>query len=561
MDFLNGKRIGWPHLFAMAPVIALFIWYRVPILGQVICDTDISGIIYSGWGLSEGLLPYKDIFETKPPGTYFLFALIIKIFGINILPLNIFGIIWATLGLFALFILTSKLVDAKAGLFAAMAYSIVSASDFFNGICPNYETWAITPGLFGLVLFLIAMESPKANLPAYFAGVLLALSVSMKFQGLFFSVAAGIALISYGRPLSVQNPRKIINVGAMMVLGGASIFLFYFAFYLFNGAGSSLLAALNPKQGASYAKARTISLISENLISNISMFVRNSPIICISGGLSFGALYVARKRESWDLQKMVLLFSWWLSLFFAAFFLKGLISDGQFYNHYLVIALPGFCAIFGFTASTLLKIPKAWPLIIIALGAALIHMFLGQYEEFNLACESYEVQKRDGVVVDKYIISQHRDMESMYGIRISYFLKDISRYLNKNTEPGETIFVWDSVSMIYIFAQRRAPTYYYKPYFSSAHLPWSIYKEGDTALDEIRFQIINELRANPPVFVIHLTQVLAEFPHLEPIFKELKLFLIEKYEMDKNMVDGAFTVWKLKNHPFLNENGVTDITQ
>lgn len=543
---IKSKSIRWWHLLALLSISGIYIWYRVPLLGEVICDTDISGIIYSGWGLADGLLPYRDIFETKPPGTYFLFGLFIKIFGLKVLPINIFAIVWAVLGLIGLFFLTARLVDAKAGIIASMVYALVSASDFFNGICPNYETWAITPGLFGLLLFVLALKNPRPLLLAFFSGALLGLSISMKFQGLFFSVAAGATLLSSLRPFSDQNPKRLIRIALIMTMGGVSVFLFYLAYYAAHGAASNLLMALNPQQGASYAKARTIILFSEMFQKNLLGFIKHSPVLFLGGGLSIVAIFHARKRDDWNFQNIVLLFSWWISLFFAAFFLKGVISDGQFYNHYLILALPGFCAVFGFAASTFFDIPKGWPVVLLAVGAALITMFLGQFQEFNLSCKSYSAQRRAGVVADKYILYEFRDMEFMYGIRTSYHLKDLSANLRRETKPGDTIFVWDPVSMIYILAQRRAPTYYYKPYFSSAHLPWSVHKEGDIALEEIRYKIINELTANPPVFVIHLTQVLAEYPHVEPLFKELKEFLNERYEISQKISDGAFTTWKLK---------------
>jgi hypothetical protein len=178
-------------------------------------------------------------------------------------------------------------------------------------------------------------------------------------------------------------------------------------------------------------------------------------------------------------------------------------------------------------------------------------MLSGQSLEFQLAWQSLQSQRTTGAVADKDTLHNLGDMEFIYGIRSSYRIRRLVQHIRDNTDEEEPIFVWDPVSAVYIFAQRRAPTYYYKPYFSSAHLPWSVHKEGDIELEEIRHRILTELEANPPKYVVQLTEENAEHPDAEPLFDGLKRFLEARYVVDGRNADHAFTLWVRKAESFL----------
>lgn len=554
----QNQSLNWRHAFAALPAVGIFLWLRIPLLGEIICDTDVAGILYSGWGMADGLLPYKDIFETKPPGTYFLFALMIKIFGLQITPINVLGIIWALAALVGVFFLTSRLAGPVAGVIAGWAYSLASSSDYINGICPNYETWTLAPGIFGLLVFSYAMKSSRPAVLTLCAGALFGLSMSMKFQGLFFALAACGGMLFYLRPISTASLPRIMKTGLLLAGGAVAVYFLYFLYYAANGAAGEFIAAVSPGQGASYAKARTITLVSSEYIKNMAGFFSDMPVLLSGVGFAVLITPLALKKKLIDIQHGALLFSWMAFTFFAAFFLKGLLADGQFYPHYLVIALPGLCGVFGFAVSLLFRVPKAgwigWPLAVLLL----IPMAIGLGREFDLASSCRTSIARDGSPMDKFILTEYKEMEFVYGMRTTHHLSEIAGYLREKTTPDQPIFIWDSLSAIYILAQRRSPTYYYKPYYSSVNLPWSVHKEGDVALEEIRVQIIRELSAHPPAFVVHLTQPRAEYPHKEPLFPALERFLNEKYKKAGTMSDGAFTIWKLSEPEKSQDNGEVD---
>ena len=52
---------------------------------------------YIGWGMFEGLVPYRDVFDHKPPGIYLLYALAFLLFRPADLSIKIFATIY-TLG-------------------------------------------------------------------------------------------------------------------------------------------------------------------------------------------------------------------------------------------------------------------------------------------------------------------------------------------------------------------------------------------------------------------------------------------------------------------------------
>lgn len=540
----NRQRVMvFLHLLLAA---GIFVYLRLPLLAESICDSDLSGILYSGWGITDGLLPFRDIFETKPPGTYLLFALMIRIFGLNIVAIHVLAIAWGLGALAALYFFTTKVASPKAGVLAAYAYAFCSASDLINGICPNYETWAVTPGLFGLLFFVIAMEKQGAWAYAILAGVCLGLSMSFKFQGVFFAVAAAVVFVSYIRPLSAMKTSSMIKTAAACIFGAALVWLFYFGFFGALGAGKQLLAAVNPEKGADYAKARTLVFASEAFFHNIGRFIMRMPVLWVGVlGAILATIVVARKKLL-SIQSVVALFALWGATLFAAFFLKGLIADGHYYQHYLVLAIPGFCALFGYGAAILMDVEKGRIFAIAIVALAFFAMIYSLKQEMAFARDCQVSFAQNPGVIDEKIITEYRHTEFVYGIATSNDFRRIGNYLAQNSTPDNPIFVWDPLVGIYLFAKRRAPTYYYKPYFSSTHLPWSVHQEGDSGILKIRKRIMAELSANPPRFIVQLAESSAQYPNVEPMFKALREFVESSYSLDEQISDAVFLVWKHK---------------
>ena len=81
---------------------------------------------YAGKLLLEGKMNYKYVFDLKPPGIHFLFALIQFINGESMLSARIFDIVWQSLTGFFIFLIAYKLsLNKILSLISAFLYLLL----------------------------------------------------------------------------------------------------------------------------------------------------------------------------------------------------------------------------------------------------------------------------------------------------------------------------------------------------------------------------------------------------------------------------------------------------
>jgi len=93
--------------------------------GNMTLPSRDSGVfLYVGWRLLNGDIPYRDVWDHKPPLIYFVDAL-----GIALTPGSLWGI-WLLQLLFIFFTLLFiyKLLDQEFGVYSALAGCIILAS-------------------------------------------------------------------------------------------------------------------------------------------------------------------------------------------------------------------------------------------------------------------------------------------------------------------------------------------------------------------------------------------------------------------------------------------------
>ena len=512
-------------------------------MGEILCDSDLSGIFYAGWRILSGELPYADVFETKPPGAYFLFALIMKIAGVRIEPVHETAIYWGIAAMVALFILASRMTSPRAGLVAAYAFVLAMGSDTINGTCPNYETWTLLPGIAGLLALHAAMTTRAYRLLAAVAGFLFALAFSVKFQGVFFAVGGAVFFFAYGAPHFREKTRRYIETIAFGCLGALCGVLPYVLIYLGAGKFPALVAWVSPERAVGYAQARDAAIVSSRFLSDISAIFAGFPVLFVGTIITAALATVMAYRKKIDPAAVISAWGACVAGLVGAFFLKGLFASGMFYPHHFVIALPGLCLLFAVGADALFELPKGKIIAPVAIGLAFCSMLLGLSREFRFSAESYAHQSGHDEVFDPTALFPYRNMEFAFGLATSADFAKVGAYLAEHTKPSDRIFVWDPVPGIYFFAKRAAPTFFYKPYFTSADLPWSIHDSGDPALAAARNRLMNELSATPPTYIVELKEPTRTYPQISGRFPALTTFIESSYQIDPGY-DDIFRLWK-----------------
>ena len=85
---------------------------------------DSGVFLYTGWRLLNGDIPYRDVWDHKPPLIYFVDAL-----GLSLAPDSLWGIwILQFVFIFLTLLLVYRLLDREFGIYAALASTVVLTS-------------------------------------------------------------------------------------------------------------------------------------------------------------------------------------------------------------------------------------------------------------------------------------------------------------------------------------------------------------------------------------------------------------------------------------------------
>ena len=155
---------------------------------------DSGVFLYVGWRLLNGDIPYRDVWDHKPPLIYFIDAL-----GLTVTPDSFWGVwLLQAVFIFFTFFLLYKLLDREFGTLAAFGGTITFAS----GLLTILERGNVTEE-YALVLqvlcFLLAVQAHKQDFPiraSIWLGFLGGLAFYLKQNTIGVWVVYGIILIA-----------------------------------------------------------------------------------------------------------------------------------------------------------------------------------------------------------------------------------------------------------------------------------------------------------------------------------------------------------------------------
>lgn len=191
----------------------LFIVFSVLVLTKPIVQ-DEGVFLTIGKYLNHGWSPYQDLFDHKPPAIYFLFALLFKLFSVNVLTIKI-ALIVSTLGAAALLQKISDRLKKGSGWIAAAIFIFLMTQ--FEGYFLIAEPFLLLPLLLSMWL-LLRFGGNRRWL--FLAGVFLGISMLFKQT----SVLSAIPLFF----LVHQSTKK----GVLVFIGGLILPWLLFAGYL-----------------------------------------------------------------------------------------------------------------------------------------------------------------------------------------------------------------------------------------------------------------------------------------------------------------------------------------
>jgi hypothetical protein len=491
---------GW--LAALAGLLAVAAWLRVPGFSQGgFASHDVGGILYSAMVLHAGGLPYVDTVELKPPGCFYLAALLAGQEGRDIAAFQAWANAWALAGVLAVAVIGRRAFGPTAGLVAAGTYLLHDAH--LDSMDANYVTWANLPQIVAVGAALEARRGgARARLWWAGAGAAAGLATLCKQPAgvVMVLVIAGAAL---GAGDARGRARRLAAVVGGIVLAHVPAALHY----AWHGQLSALVDGyVANRWGVRYLTERSEGAFASEWALSATHF--------LALALVPAAFAAAAWRRASPAERAV--FAWLVA--WAVLGLAAAAVGARFYKgYYLASAAP------------------------LALAGAAPWGLLGERPWRRsgwraLACLGVGALALRAVTVTLATRDDRARPHDVGG-------RQVAAHIAAHTEPHERIWVWGwHLWDVYALSGRMSASRVYKslglltpPNDDTWRRPASPLRfvGGDGAR-----MLLEDLNRDPPAFIVLGSTV----PHHD--FAELRAFLRARYRRDRAVRLGKLEVWR-----------------
>ncbi len=521
-------------LLPLLAIPALVFLLQIPWApGNSSLSNDSGLFAYFGRRILQGARLYVDIFDHKTPGIYYLNAFALKVFGDSLWSIWVLQNLWASITTVILYFTLRRHLNPVSAFIGIIFF-------LFTLHYPDYyqsgnltEFYSLLPQVLGL-LAISAFEKNGGKRWLVLLG--LSTGLAILFKPTYFGIGLAGSLAIGMKDIFQRNWKSLLEHAFFVVLGLLIPILGVVLISLSSGNLRELWYSAivfnirYSEQGMSlrniYGTLRKLFLV---------------PPLSYLNTLSAGAagLFLVRFLYRWnnDQQKtpaesdstgtgQIYPNLFWMSIFLGLIIESGLVFvSGRFYGHYFMTPLP----------------------VVVASSAFLIHHTPKMLERIRSEGSNNAVALTLILILSIAwgIETSVKNLPSPGQIRdfiTSPFPHEFNRglivdYITANSEPDESIYIWDDHAEILFLSNRSTPTKI--PYATHLLLPGI---DHAAAFNEL----ILELENNPPRLILSQTQSGVGLPYLGgpvtelctsipadacPGLLELRAFLDDDYEL------------------------------
>ena len=428
------NKISFPkfgYLIGLGVFLAIYAIIRTNFL-DVPFERDEGDYCLAGQLVLEGGTPYVDFYEQKPPGLFYTYAFLELIFGKNNQMLHVAFILINLLTSWFLYKACDKIFDSRiSGYAAAVAFLVLSMNPFVSGFTIQSEH--LIAFFLSASLMALSIALRKDHWKWYlFAGMLVSWSMTIKQNGLFFTVAFGILLLLMASQLKWPRVLALRNIGAYIAGTFAPVLLLILiiavqgafddmVFWVYNYPKEAYVSNIPFDRGMTYLKY-WFEKISETYM-----------VYWLGAGLGLIGLWIT--KLSWQKKAGLTVF--------ALFLFLSIVPGYRFYGHYWLHLLPGVAFLFGSVFYVLEEKLSKYALVPFALFALVTIIGLSSVIGHQ---DYYFKPNLDRVV------------RSVYGTNPFPETKKLSDYIKRNSTEGDQIVVVGSEPQVHFYTKLSSPS-------------------------------------------------------------------------------------------------------
>lgn len=440
-------------------------------------------------GVLHGQVPYRDLFDNKPPLVYGWYSISFLLFGETVVAPRLVAAVFLSLTAVALYHQVKLVMPKPAAWIGAFLFALSTGLPWV-ALHANTEAYMLLPLVSSLMFFTIGIKRGGRRW-FFIAGLLAGMAIMTKQVAVWNLLALAAIAVYYHRRTALSFWQAVAPTAWLM--GGAVVSVFLIALpFALNGALDDLVYA---NVGYNWVYMGFIS--NAQRLANLGygmLFFCAIAAPFVAGALA--GLVVIWKQRATATDYMLL--AW------GAASVIGVASGGRFFPHYFLQLMPALAVLTGVLVYERLvkgrQIALSKPAV--ALATLVIVVSLGTTTVLYLAPTQAEEQ-----VVSSIYYQKEWEASS----------EGLGKYLRAHTGPDDTIFNYGRESQVYFYADR-APAI---PYFYD----WAIQYDA-VPMDEV----LDRLNAARPAYIVDSLQapVFEDWAASHPV--EWREFLDANYD-------------------------------
>ncbi|MCZ7648490.1 MAG: glycosyltransferase family 39 protein [Planctomycetota bacterium] len=459
----RAPRAGLAAGLAWAAIVALYVAPRLS-LSHMPLDRDEGAFGVVAQALWRGELPYRDVFDHKPPGVFYVYALALACVPPTAGGVHGFLHVWNFGTLLLVVALARRLGGARAGWLAGAVYAATSASCGVQGFTASTEMLMLLPLAGSAYLALLATER-EGRARAWrlaWSGFLGAAACWIKQPA-----AASLLLVpcllaaAHGR---AQAKAALADFGVWL-LGGLAASVLVCAPFVLAGAAGELFywSFTHSLVYGSLVGGGTWAQIAKQLL--YPLMDLGAPALL--GALGCGWLFL-RGQESRA----------WIPPAWLGLSLLGALHTTQLYPHYFAQLLPATALAAGWGLDGLARALKVRPARLGLAGVVSAALALAPSLILNL-----EYWTAPPALVSLNLLGPQ-------GFEATPL---VAQYLRERTEPEDSIFIYGSEPQVAFAAERRLANPYVMLYPLTLPFPRQ---------REFQERVWEGLARDPPAYIL-----------------------------------------------------------
>jgi hypothetical protein len=459
--------VGWLWVVACALLLTTFSFGR---------DQSIYATV--GSGMLSGKLPYRDLWDFKPPGIFYVFAAGEALFGHNMAAPRLLEAAGSIATAFAMVALSKRWFGASLpGLFGAVIASTVHVQlDFWHSGQP--ETFGGMLTVFALYCATLPLDGIRRHLSWALAGALLGAAALMKPP----LGGAAIVLAAYLTRVHLVGSRRSTFVGLFAMGAGASLpFVACVAWFWARGGLGAMLWTLRD-----YVPGYTaLGWQGEHHALEMFYYAAVEALTKFSAWISLGiaALFLLPRHSLRELEHVLLLFGC------AIVHVTGVALQAKFFQYHYGATIPLLALAAGlgwYKLWTRAWAKRPWPvlgLFVVATLALLmrkpIHDVPGTVLERSWARLNFLLRRAPFETRQKLDEALHKaaDFDLASNHRVA-------TWVAAHTQPSDFVLVWGFEPYVYWYSGRQPATRFIYNVAQRSH--WQTETSQRLFIEEVR---------------------------------------------------------------------------